>query len=94
MGTSRYLKEQNPKVQIVGLQPEEARPSPASVAGRRPICRRSTRPAAWIASSTWGQQEAEDTMRRLAREECIFCGVSSGGSVAGALRIAGKWTMR
>jgi cysteine synthase B len=35
-----------------------------------------------------GQQEAEDTMRRLAREEGIFCGVSSGGSVAGALRIA------
>ena len=35
-----------------------------------------------------GQQEAEDTMRRLAREEGIFCGVSSGGAVAGALRLA------
>lgn len=35
-----------------------------------------------------GQTEAEDTMRRLAREEGIFCGVSSGGSVAGALRIS------
>ncbi|MEY3037650.1 MAG: hypothetical protein RL143_217, partial [Pseudomonadota bacterium] len=34
------------------------------------------------------QKEAEDTMRRLAREEGIFCGVSSGGSVAGALRLA------
>ncbi len=35
-----------------------------------------------------GQQEAEETMRALARREGIFCGVSSGGSVAGALRIA------
>jgi cysteine synthase B len=35
-----------------------------------------------------GQQEAEDTMRELARQEGIFCGVSSGGAVAGALRVA------
>ncbi|MFH7428877.1 cysteine synthase B, partial [Pseudomonas syringae pv. tagetis] len=37
-----------------------------------------------------GQTEAEDTLRRLAREEGIFCGVSSGGSVAGALRISSE----
>ena len=40
------------------------------------------------------QQEAEDMMRRLGREEGIFCGVSSGGAVAAALRISGKCRMQ
>lgn len=88
MGTSRYLKEQNPKVQIVGLQPEEG----AAIPGIR-RWPEAYLPKIYEASRVdriidMGQQEAEDTMRRLAREEGIFCGVSSGGSVAGALRIA------
>jgi cysteine synthase B len=88
MGTSRYLKEQNPDVQIVGLQPMEG----ASIPGIRrwpheylPKIYQSDRVDRII---DMGQTEAEDTMRRLAREEGIFCGVSSGGSVAGALRIS------
>ncbi|KPX89595.1 Cysteine synthase [Pseudomonas amygdali pv. mori] len=88
MGTSRYLKEQNPEVQIVGLQPMEG----ASIPGIRrwpheylPKIYQSDRVDRII---DMGQTEAEDTMRRLAREEGIFCGVSSGGSVAGALRIS------
>ncbi len=88
MGTSRYLKEQNPDVQIVGLQPMEG----ASIPGIRrwpyeylPKIYQSDRVDRII---DMGQTEAEETMRRLAREEGIFCGVSSGGSVAGALRIA------
>ena len=88
MGTSRYLKEQNPDIQIVGLQPKEG----ASIPGIR---RWSAEYLPSIFDETRvdtvmdiGQQEAEDTMRALAREEGIFCGVSSGGSVAGALRLS------
>lgn len=88
MGTSRFLKEQNPDVQIVGLQPADG----ASIPGIRRW------PEEYLPTifdrqrvdqvMDIGQQEAEDTMRRLAREEGIFCGVSSGGAVAGALRLA------
>lgn len=88
MGTSRYLKEQNPSVQIVGLQPQEG----ASIPGIRRW------PEAYLPSIfepsrvdrvvDMGQAEAENVMRRLAREEGIFCGVSSGGSVAAMLRLS------
>lgn len=87
MGVSRYLKEQNPDVQIIGLQPTEG----AAIPGIRRW------PQEYLPSIfddarvdrvvDMGQQEAEDTMRRLAREEGIFCGVSSGGAVAAALRL-------
>ena len=88
MGVSRYLKEQNPDVQIIGLQPKEG----AAIPGIRRW------PEAYLPSIfdanrvdqviNMGQQEAEDCMRRLAREEGIFCGVSSGGSVAAMLQVA------
>ena len=88
MGTSRFLKEQNPEIQIVGLQPSDG----AAIPGIRRW------PQEYLPTifdrqrvdqvMDIGQQEAEDTMRRLAREEGIFCGVSSGGAVAGALRLA------
>jgi S-sulfo-L-cysteine synthase (O-acetyl-L-serine-dependent) len=88
MGVSRYLKEMNPAVTIVGAQPAEG----ASIPGIRkwPVeylpkifdARRVDR----VESVT--QQDAEETMRRLAREEGIFGGVSSGGACAVALRIA------
>lgn len=88
MGVSRFLKEKNPAIEIIGLQPREG----ASIPGIRRW------PAAYLPSIfdaagvdrviDLGQQEAEDTMRRLAREEGIFCGVSSGGAVAGALQVA------
>lgn len=90
MGTSRYLKEQNPSVQIVGLQPQEG----ASIPGIRRW------PEAYLPSIfepsrvdrivDMGQAEAENVMRRLAREEGIFCGVSSGGSVAAMLRLSAE----
>ena len=90
MGTSRYLKEQNPAIQIVGLQPIEG----AAIPGIRrwpkeylPTIFDDTRVDLVI---DMGQQEAEVTMRRLAREEGIFCGVSSGGSVAAALRLSAE----
>lgn len=88
MGTSRYLKEMNPEIRIVGLQPIEG----ASIPGIR-RWPEAYLPSIFDASRVdqvvdMGQQEAELVMRRLAREEGIFCGVSSGGAVAAALRIS------
>ncbi|MDW5375734.1 cysteine synthase CysM [Halomonas sp. HP20-15] len=88
MGVSRYLKEVSPQVQIVGLQPSDG----ASIAGIR-RWPEAYLPSIFDASLVdsvldIGQHEAEEHMRRLAREEGIFAGVSSGGALAGALRIA------
>ena len=90
MGVSRYLKEQNPAVQIVGLQPQEGSAIPG-------IRRWPSEYLPKIFQAEWvdrvidmGQTEAEQVMRRLAREEGIFCGVSSGGSVAAMLRLSAE----
>ncbi len=88
MGVSRFLKEQNPAVTIVGLQPQEG--------SRIPGIRRWPQeylPAIFDASRVdevmdINQADAENTMRALAREEGIFCGVSSGGSVFAALQLS------
>lgn len=87
MGTSRFLKEQNPDIQIVGLQPKEG----AAIPGIRrwpeaylPKIFDATRVDQVL---DIGQEEAEETMRELAKQEGIFCGVSSGGSVAAALKL-------
>ena len=88
MGVSRYLKERDPKVVVVGAQPAEGasipgiRKWPEAYLPRIYDARRVDR----IEAVT--QQEAEQAMRRLAREEGIFCGVSSGGACAVALRIS------
>lgn len=88
MGISQYLKEQNPAIQIIGLQPDEQ----SSIAGIR----------RWPAEYLPGifdaslvdtimdvnQTNAERYMRKLAREEGIFCGVSSGGAAWAAHQIA------
>jgi len=90
MGVSRYLKEQNPAVQIVGVQPTEG----SCIAGIRrwppeylPKIYDSTRVDRIIDID---QREAEETTRRLAREEGICCGVSAGGAVAAALRLSAE----
>jgi len=87
MGTSRYLKEQNSDIQIVGLQPQEG----AAIPGIRrwpkaylPGIFDETRVDTVL---DIGQDIAEQTMKALAKEEGIFCGVSSGGAVAGALQL-------
>lgn len=89
-GTSRYLKEQRPDVQVIGVQPAEG----ASIPGIRrwPI---AYLPAIFDASLVdreidVTQEVAEDMTRRLAAEEGIFCGISSGGAVAAALRVAAE----
>ena len=88
MGCSRYLKEMNPAIRIVGCQPAEG----AQIPGIRKW------PQEYLPSicdfsrvdqlETVGQADAEDMTRRLATEEGIFCGISSGGALAVALRIA------
>lgn len=88
MGTSRFLKEKNKEVQIVGLQPKEG----ATIPGIRRWPEKYL-PTIFDANRIdhvfdIGQQEAEETMKALATKEGIFCGVSSGGSVAGALRLS------
>lgn len=88
MGTSRYLKEQNPAIQVVGVQPKDG----AQIPGIRKwpeaylpkICDFSR-----IDQMIYvGQHDAEETTRRLAREEGIFGGVSSGGALFAALELS------
>ena len=90
MGVSRYLKSKNPNIQIVGLQPEDG----SSIPGIRRWPKKYL-PSIYKSSQVdqiidMSQKEAEETMRKMATQEGIFCGVSSGGSVAAALRISKK----
>tara|TARA_R110002020_G_scaffold217743_1_gene425525 strand:+ start:226 stop:1131 length:906 start_codon:yes stop_codon:yes gene_type:complete len=90
MGTSRYLKEQNPQIQIIGLQPTEGASIPGIRRWPQAYLPGIFQPERVDRIVDMGQQEAEITMRRLATEEGIFCGVSSGGSVAAALRLSAE----
>jgi cysteine synthase B len=88
MGTSRYLKEVNPAIEIVGVQPAEG----ASIPGIR-RWPQAYLPSIFEASRVdrtidVAQDEAENTTRALAAREGIFCGISSGGAVAAALRLS------
>lgn len=90
MGVSRYLRERNADIQIIGLQPEDD----ASIAGIR-RWPPAYLPAIYDGSQVdrildIGQVEAEETTRELARREGILCGVSTGGAVCGALRLAAE----
>ncbi|MBI3096304.1 MAG: cysteine synthase CysM [Rhodocyclales bacterium] len=90
MGCSRYFKEMNPAIRIVGCQPEEG----SQIPGIRKW------PEAYLPKifdrsrvdqvENVSQGQAEEMTRRLAREEGIFAGISSGGSLAVALRIAAQ----
>ena len=88
MGVSRYLKEQNPAVRIVGLQPQEGSAIPGIRRWPQEYLPQIFDAARVDQVIDMGQLEAEQVMRRLAREEGIFCGVSSGGSVAAMLRLS------
>ena len=87
MGVSHFLKEKNPDIQIVGVQPEEG----ASIPGIRrwpeeylPSIFEASRVDSTLDVS---QQAAEQTTRDLAAKEGIFCGISSGGAVAAAMQL-------
>ena len=90
MGVSKFLKEKNPEIRVIGLQPADGSQIPGI--RRWP---KEYLPSIFDSSRVdqvieMDQQTAEHTMHRLAREEGIFCGVSSGGSVAGALRLSAR----
>src|SRR5690606_33728795 len=90
MGVSRFLKEKNPRIQIIGCQPAEG----SQIPGIRKW------PAAYLPKiCDWSQvdrivevtqADAENVMQRLAREEGIFAGVSSGGALWAALQISAQ----
>lgn len=88
MGTSRYLKQQNPAIQIVGVHPEPG----SQIAGIRkwedPYVPKICDFSQLDDLQHVGQQEAEDMARQLAREEGILAGPSSGGALAVALRLS------
>lgn len=88
MGTSRYLKEQNPNVQIVGVQPVDGASIPGIRRWPKEYLPTIFEPERVDSIIDIEQDFAENTMRRLASEEGIFCGVSSGGAVAAALRLS------
>lgn len=88
MGTSRYLKEQNPNIQIVGVQPEEGSSIPGIRRWPKEYLPGIFEESRVDQTIDIGQQLAEDTTRRLAAEEGIFCGISSGGAVAAALKLS------
>ena len=87
-GVGRFLKDHQTGVKVIGLQPTEGSSIPGIRRWPQAYMPGIYRPELVDDIIDMGQQEAEETMRALARREGIFCGVSSGGAVAGALRIA------
>lgn len=87
-GVGRFLKQQSDTVQIVGLQPSVGASIPGIRRWPQAYLPGIYRPDLVDRVLDMSQLLAEETMRRLAREEGLFCGVSSGGAVAGALRVA------
>ncbi len=88
MGVSRYLKEQSDSVQIIGLQPMEGSAIPGIRRWPQEYLPKIYQADRVDRIVDMAQSEAEDVTRRLAREEGIFCGVSSGGAVAAMLRLS------
>jgi cysteine synthase B len=87
MGVSRYLKEQNPGIQIVGVQPSEGANIPGIRRWSPAFLPRIYEPQRVDRIIDVTKEEATHMARRLAREESIFGGMSSGGSVAAAARL-------
>ena len=88
MGVSRYLKEQNPNIQIIGVQPEDGAQIPGIRKWPQEYLPKIYDPKRVDSLLYVGQAQAEKTMRRLASEEGIFAGVSSGGGLHAALQLS------
>jgi len=87
MGVSRYLKEQNPDVQIVGVQPTDGSNIPGIRRWTPEYLPKIFEPARVDRIIDVSEKEALEMMRRLAKEDAVFAGVSSGGSVAAAAKL-------
>lgn len=88
MGTSRFLKEQNPDIQIIGVQPEEGAQIPGIRKWPEEYLPTIYDPARIDELRYVSQKHAEDTTRKLAMKEGIFAGISSGGALYSALQLS------
>jgi cysteine synthase B len=88
MGCSRFFKEVNSAIQIIGAQPEEGAQIPGIRKWPVAYLPKIYDPKSVDALENVGQKDAEEMTRRLASEEGIFCGISSGGALSVALRIS------
>lgn len=88
MGVSRYLKEQNPAIQIVGCQPTEGSSIPGIRRWPTEYLPKIYDPSRVDRILDVSEAEATEMTRKLARVEGVFAGMSSGGSVSAALRLA------
>ena len=92
IGTGRFLREQSTPVEIVGVHPDDEANIPGIRCWPEEYLPAIYEPSVVDRILTVSQDEAEGMMRRLATDEGIFCGVSSGGAVAAALRLAAEVT--
>ena len=88
MGCSRFFKEKNPKIEIIGCQPQEGSQIPGIRKWPEAYLPKIYDPKRVDRLEYVSQGEAEDMTRRLAREEGVFAGISSGGAMHVALRVA------
>ncbi len=88
MGVSRYLKEQNPDIQIVGVQPTDGSRIPGIRRWSPAFLPKIFEPARVDSTIDVSQKEAKEMMQRLAKEEAIFAGMSSGGAIKAASKLA------
>jgi S-sulfo-L-cysteine synthase (O-acetyl-L-serine-dependent) len=88
MGVSRYLKEVNPDIRVIGVQPTEGSSIPGIRRWPEEYLPTIFEPERVDETIDVGQELAEDTTRLLASREGIFCGVSSGGAVAAAIQLS------
>lgn len=88
MGTARFLKEKNSDIQIVGVQPTEGAQIPGIRRWPEAYLPKIYKPDEVDMILDVDQEEAEDTVRKLASQEGIFAGISSGGAVAAALKLS------
>lgn len=90
MGTSRYLKEQNPDIQIIGVQPKEGSRIPGIRRWPEQYLPKIYEPPRVDRIIDIGQELAEETTRQLGAKEGIFAGISAGGAMAAALQLSAE----
>ncbi|HNR11559.1 MAG TPA: pyridoxal-phosphate dependent enzyme, partial [Nitrosomonas europaea] len=90
MGCARYFREQEQKVEIIGVQPQENAQIPGIRKWPEAYLPKIYQPELVDRILLVSQQEAEEMARRLAREEGLFTGISSGGALAAALKVSAQ----